>query len=65
MCEGVQGHVTACKGPAGSGGQAVAYLSIPVPTNLRQAICFQLDTNQEMAPLKYPIGSAKIPYWLK
>ena len=43
--------------PAGSGGQAVAYLSIPVPTNLRQAICFQLDTNQEMAPLKYPIGS--------
>ena len=51
--------------PAGSGGQAVAYLSIPVPTNLRQAICFQLDTNQEMAPLKYPIGSAKIPYWLK
>ena len=43
--------------PAGSGGQAVAYLSIPVPTNLRQAICFQLDTNQEMAPLKYPVGS--------
>lgn len=42
---------------AGRGGHAVAYLSTPVPTNLRQAISFQLDTNQEMALLKYPVGS--------
>lgn len=34
------------------GGDAV--LSIPAPTILGQAISFQLDTNQEMALLKYP-----------
>ena len=44
-------------GEGGWGGHAVAYLSIPVPTNLEQAICFQPATNQEMALLKYPVGS--------